>query len=244
MDYLKIYNNIINKAILENRTKKDNYFEKHHIKPKCIGGDNSKENLVLLTAREHFICHKLLTLIYPNSDKLHFAFWAMCNQTNGDLKRNYTISSRVYNEAKEQFAIINSRLHKGKKISEEQKESVRLRMLTNNPLKGKKGVNNHNYGKPRSNDIKNKISHTKTSNPTKNANFKGIYITPLGEFFSSKEASLIHGLDNTVIIDRCKKKSNFIITPKSINRSKDLTYNDIGKTYRELGWYFIPQTQK
>jgi hypothetical protein len=37
------------------------YTEKHHIIPKSLGGSNKKDNLALLTAREHFICHLLLT---------------------------------------------------------------------------------------------------------------------------------------------------------------------------------------
>ena len=39
------------------------YYEKHHIIPKSLGGTNEKENLVSLTAREHFICHLLLLKI-------------------------------------------------------------------------------------------------------------------------------------------------------------------------------------
>lgn len=39
----------------------DVYVERHHIIPKSMGGNDSKENLVKLTAREHFICHLLLT---------------------------------------------------------------------------------------------------------------------------------------------------------------------------------------
>lgn len=31
------------------------YSEKHHIIPKSLGGNNKKENLVSLTAREHFV---------------------------------------------------------------------------------------------------------------------------------------------------------------------------------------------
>lgn len=65
MNYEKIYNQIIERAKLSNRIKsKENYFEKHHIIPKCLGGDNEKENLVLLTAREHFICHWCSHFIY------------------------------------------------------------------------------------------------------------------------------------------------------------------------------------
>ena len=37
------------------------YVEKHHIIPKSMGGNNSNENIAILTAREHFVCHLLLT---------------------------------------------------------------------------------------------------------------------------------------------------------------------------------------
>lgn len=57
--YTTIYFNIINKA--KSRTVISEYSEKHHIIPRCLGGTNDKSNLVKLTAREHFICHWLLT---------------------------------------------------------------------------------------------------------------------------------------------------------------------------------------
>ena len=69
MNHQKVYDNIIKNAKFENRKKlrknKTNYiyYEKHHILPKCLGGNNDKENLVLLTAKEHYVCHKLLTYI-------------------------------------------------------------------------------------------------------------------------------------------------------------------------------------
>jgi hypothetical protein len=61
MDYLKIYNNIIERGKLRGHSKKelDGYYESHHIKPKCLGGKDCKNNLVLLTAKEHYICHLL-----------------------------------------------------------------------------------------------------------------------------------------------------------------------------------------
>ena len=39
----------------------DTYIEQHHVIPRSLGGVDSKENLVRLTAREHFVCHLLLT---------------------------------------------------------------------------------------------------------------------------------------------------------------------------------------
>lgn len=59
----KIYDQLINNARNMNRNKKDGYFENHHILPRCMGGTDQKHNLVLLTAREHYIAHQLLVRI-------------------------------------------------------------------------------------------------------------------------------------------------------------------------------------
>ena len=78
MNYLKIYNSIIDNSKNHNRKKnKITYYESHHIIPKCHGGSNLKHNIVLLTAKEHFICHKLLTYIYPSDKKLALAVHTM-----------------------------------------------------------------------------------------------------------------------------------------------------------------------
>jgi hypothetical protein len=100
MDHEKIYNQLIDRAQSENRQKGSGvYFERHHIIPKCLGGTNDKSNLILLTAREHYIAHKLLCEIYPDNVKLHFAMWAMIN---GVTKRiGYHVSAREYNRIKQ-----------------------------------------------------------------------------------------------------------------------------------------------
>lgn len=90
--YTTWYYDIINKAKSENRVKsKDQYYESHHIIPKSLGGNNTKENLVLLTAREHFIIHWLLTkmVIVENKMKMFFAFYNM-SRNNKKQKRNLT----------------------------------------------------------------------------------------------------------------------------------------------------------
>lgn len=99
MDYLKIYNNIINNA--KSRFL-SGYTENHHIIPKCVGGSNDKSNLVKLTAKEHFICHLLLCEIYPNNIKLRFALWNMCNVKDKNQKR-YKVSSNLYSKIREEY---------------------------------------------------------------------------------------------------------------------------------------------
>lgn len=122
MNHQKIYDAIIQKAKFEKRIKikdKNNpdyfYYEKHHILPRCLGGCNNKENLVLLTAREHFICHKLLTYIYKGDRKIAVAFFMLTNTTMAKHK----ISSRDYKYAKELYNSIS--------ISEETRERMKIR---------------------------------------------------------------------------------------------------------------------
>jgi hypothetical protein len=57
-----IYLSIVTRAQSEQRKKRGSvYYESHHIIPKSLGGSNDSSNLVLLTAREHYLCHRLLT---------------------------------------------------------------------------------------------------------------------------------------------------------------------------------------
>jgi len=106
MNYQKVYGQIIERAIREKRDwDSENYYERHHIVPKCMKGEGkvrewkTHPNLVVLTAREHFICHWLLCRIYPENPKLAHAFWFMTKQKTTTQQRNYTVSSRTYAEA-------------------------------------------------------------------------------------------------------------------------------------------------
>lgn len=127
MNHLKIYNKIIENAKVDNRIKHNGiYYESHHINPKCLGGTNDKENLVLLTAKEHFICHKLLTYIHKNY-KIVYAFKGMFNHSRNN-KRYYNLSSRDYSYLKELISKLcsgeNSPL-KGIKKSEKTKNKMK-----------------------------------------------------------------------------------------------------------------------
>lgn len=111
MNYIKIYNELINKRKL---TPPENcYIEKHHIIPVCMNGTNDKDNLVPLTAREHYIAHALLVKIHRNDKRYYYkllnAMLAMQNcwgriSAEGNLRKpNKT--SRLY--AKWRLDIIN-----------------------------------------------------------------------------------------------------------------------------------------
>lgn len=118
MDYIKIYNNLINKAKERNNL---DIFEIHHIIPKCIGGNDNKQNLVKLTPKEHFIAHKLLCKIYSYKG-IRYAFCMMVNTSMNFVKnkqncttnRYYHISSKDYEECKLFLKQDTSKRFKGK----------------------------------------------------------------------------------------------------------------------------------
>jgi len=109
MDYKAIYYKIIENAKKEtdNGHRQLGYFEKHHILPKSLGGSNDKNNLVKLTAREHFICHWLLVKMYNKGtierNKMLCALWRMNNNGAPDQKEHY-INSRAYETLRIEFA--------------------------------------------------------------------------------------------------------------------------------------------
>lgn len=86
MNYKEIYESIILRA--KTRQQPDCYTEKHHVVPRCMGGDDNESNLAILTPEEHYVCHQLLVKIYPNSIKLLYAARCMCYLTNKGPKRN------------------------------------------------------------------------------------------------------------------------------------------------------------
>ena len=92
MTYSAIYCALISKRLHQPLSKKDCYCEKHHIIPKSEGGTDTKDNIVNLTAREHFIAHRLLAKIYGD--------WKMANalflMVRGIHKEGYRLTSREF----------------------------------------------------------------------------------------------------------------------------------------------------
>lgn len=135
MNYLKIYEQIITNAKSLPRKKKNGiYYEKHHIIPKCLGGTNDNENLVLLTAREHFLCHKLLHKGYPTNRQLFYAYDCMTMRVG---ERDIKLSSKEFQYIKEMKSKMNDKnsisencrrrykeVMPGRKLSEEHKRKI------------------------------------------------------------------------------------------------------------------------
>lgn len=132
MNYEKIYNSLIDKRIKEK--SKEDYTETHHILPKSMGGDNTISNLVVLSAREHFIAHYLLWKIYKTKE-MGFALHAM--RMSKGLKK---LNARQYELLRLAFSKVNT----GEL----------------NPMYGKCGKLHHLYGTKMSLETKQKISES------------------------------------------------------------------------------------
>jgi hypothetical protein len=114
MNYKRIYDNLMESRLLlkEDRIKlkkRGEYFEAHHIIPVSMGGTGSvrgwnsirHHNIIVLTAREHYIAHALLWLIHRTRETAS-AFRTMC--TIKTSKRNYVTSTILYEALKEDMS--------------------------------------------------------------------------------------------------------------------------------------------
>lgn len=125
--YTKWYYSIINNAKKQIRKKKNGvYYESHHIIPESMGGIEK----VLLTAKEHFICHLLLPKMLEGTNK-HKMINALIRMMYSKSKGQYRYNSKSYEVIRAFIAEKNSALFKGKQKSLE----TRKRMS-----EGRKGI--------------------------------------------------------------------------------------------------------
>ncbi len=112
MNYHKHYDRLIDRA--RNRVL-SGYSEKHHANPKCLGGDNSPENIVRLTPEEHYVAHQFLVKMYPGDHRL---LWAAVCMTNG-TKKMPGRQNKLYGWLRRKFANELGQRFKGRFVSEE-----------------------------------------------------------------------------------------------------------------------------
>ena len=104
--YYKIINNAKNRIAT-------GYTEKHHIIPRSLNGTDDDSNIVKLTAREHFVCHLLLTKMVTGhyQDLMKFAVGKFVQRAPGQ-ERLFT--SWEYKKIRETI----SQVRTGKKHSD------------------------------------------------------------------------------------------------------------------------------
>lgn len=233
MDYKKTYDNLMNTRLMLKLEriefkKSGIYYEAHHIIPKCKGGKDSIDNIVLLTAREHFLAHWLLWLIHRDRQTA-LAFHKMLSSNN---KQKRITSARGYGEAREAYRITNmgntygkgGKGNIGKKHSKEQND---------NHAKIMKGENNPFFNKHHTKESKKIISDlAKLRRGESNSNYRGTKLVKkngviVGEFKTSNEVAEFIGCSVNNI-------RNTLSGNQKTAKGFEITYNTHGLDDRKL----------
>ena len=160
MDWLRHYNALMGRA--SGRTL-SGYKERHHVIPRCMGGTDAKSNMVYLTAKEHFVAHKLLVRMYPDVRGLWFALVAM--------GRVAEYKARIFASERRRAA----EMRKGFKYTEASRQKMlesAIRRGRNSPLtefkKGQKpwnsGLSNWREGYSHSEETRAKMTASQRAN--------------------------------------------------------------------------------
>lgn len=159
MTYLEFINNI-----LETRGRfgcGEVYHERHHIKPKCLNGNNDENNLVDLFPREHFIAHKLLAEENPDNHSLVASYWCMAYLRKNNEEKN-PCTPEEYEEARLAFIASQqghpvsqdtrnkiSNIRKGHEVSQETRDKISKSLtghkLTNETKKKLSEISKRNF---------------------------------------------------------------------------------------------------
>lgn len=112
MEYQRIYDSLI--SFRKKNELTTGYYERHHILPRSLGGKDDDENLVKLTAREHFIAHLLLAR-FNRCKETAYAIWMMQCSSKTHKRHPIKRNSRTYEWCRIEFA----KYQVGKLVSEE-----------------------------------------------------------------------------------------------------------------------------
>jgi hypothetical protein len=167
--YKTWYNNIID--IARNRVT-EGYTELHHIIPRSLGGSDDADNLVALTAREHFICHILLTKFTTGQDRnkmLHAAI--LMKSANGYQDRYF--NSRLYETVRRDYASKRSLEQQGEGNSFYRKhhsDEAKAKMSATKKALYSNGKHPH-IGMKRGKEAKQNISNSRKGQPSPKKGF-------------------------------------------------------------------------
>lgn len=171
--YLQWYSALVNRAQI--RSNLQGCTETHHIIPRSLfrqpannltSDPDVPENLVRLTTREHYICHKLLTKFTEGRNRylMIYALWRMTNSnTRG---QRYQISGTAYQKNRELLAEARKGLP-GKKRNAPLSLELRAKISAVRKESLKKHGNWH-LGKKRSLETRKKLSEKRKGKPAWN----------------------------------------------------------------------------
>lgn len=114
MNYKRIYDEFIADRKTKQPSKPD-YYEVHHIIPRCMGGDDGPSNLIRLTASDHLFAHQLLARAYNDTQYAH-GLWGAVLIICRDFLKQEAEGSETGNKRKGSLTIANGkglRIRKG-----------------------------------------------------------------------------------------------------------------------------------
>lgn len=227
MDYKKQYDLLIaSRKMRGTKKRKGDGFNRHHILPKCLGGDDNSDNIVLLTFKEHIVAHHLLHMMYPNSNELTYAFLRMIQSSHSDRRENryridssgnpipFRMSLKELDTLRIQSIKFLSDSNKGRHHTEETKEKLRKAHL----------------GKKASEETRNLLSRVRTGHTLSNESRKKLSDSRKGIVFSTEHRNNIS-----------RSRSGIKLSPEAIQKisgGNSFTAKEIigpnGETYKTV----------
>ena len=212
MNYARIYAEFISDRLTKQPTKPD-YFEKHHILPRCKGGGNECLNIIRLTAEDHLFAHIVLARIHGGS--LWHAVSMMTMQSHkrphnsGYVRR----SRKIFAKAKIEAAAAHSVIMKGRFTGEDHPMwGIPCSELSKQKTRARHALGLHPMSSP---EARKKVSDA----------LKGRYFSPEHREKISKTKMGVKQSDET-----CKKKSASHMGKKlSAEHIKNLILAQTGK---------------
>jgi hypothetical protein len=202
--------------------------------------------MAILSAREHFICHMLLTKMFSGGlcSKANLASWRLMHHNN---KRK--LNSKMYESLKIQISKDATTRFKGKPRSKETKQKISQTRKKSNECK-MSSIKNLQLAQERakiSNTGKSRNEHSDFMTSFHSTQPKPIYITPWGNFHP-KDIPNKFGWDfiRSFCISNNNKpiiKRQITITNKKLKLLGDilLSYDWVGRTPLEIGFSYVPK---
>lgn len=225
--YKKVYFNLIEKCCQMTEKDMSGYNEVHHIIPRCLGGNNDNENLILMPIRYHVFAHILLFEIYPNVKGLAFAVSLML----GKYKNSVRISSKfaAIEISKAKTFLLKERAKKvvdgeGNTYSSINEASRKTGICVSSIISWVNGRTLESYGwhyLDENDQIKSIIKR-----PSEKKKKKVIHEDKI--FDSVEEAHIVSGISKSTLIKYLREESHGwkYLNPKDKLKTKKITFYD------------------
>lgn len=211
--YTRIYYKIISRARQEKRHKSNGFYS-HHIIPKCLGGTNDPSNLVLLTYKEHRVCHCLLI--------------KMVDEKKANIKMRHAYG--FFNKS----SVFNGpRYQRGKENIFSQPRIVAMvkeRMIKSNPMKNPE-IQARRLASWRANRAAKEFIPPRV--------LRDKFITPRGIFKTKKDIMKVLGLGEWITNTIYDNLDDLPVSNGRKSPSLDSLSIDYTKTWRENGFDII-----